>query len=227
VDLCVTYSDADVTDEANLKLFHYEGGAWVDVTTSLDTANNTLCGQVSSFSPFAVFVARKKELKVSALTGAERVEIGKAANVTGDLLSGGEVQVQGGDDKRPGLIAGSIRAVGDARIDRNNRITGNVTLGGELRLPEKKQASTVIIDGTVAEHAQVDPVRLPPVVLSVDPNGGRVKVKQKESADLPPNSASNPAYGSLDADHHATVTLRSGTYYRPCDNDSEKLVIAS
>ena len=213
VDLCVTYSDADVTDEANLKLFHYEGGAWMDVTTSLDTVNNVLCGQVSSLSPFAVFVAKKKELTVSALTGAERVEIGKAANVTGDLLSGGEVQVQGGDDKRPGLITGSIRAVGDARIDRNNHITGNVTLGGQLNLPEKKQASTVVIDGTVAEHAQVDPVRLPPVVLSVDPNGGRVKVKQKESIDLPPNGASNPAYGSLDADHHATVTLRSGTYY--------------
>lgn len=214
VDLCVAYSDADVTDEANLKLFHYEGGAWADVTTSLDTVNNVLCGQVTSFSPFAVFVARKKELKVSALTGAQRVEIGKAANVTGDLLSGGEVQVQEGDDKRPGLIAGSIRAVGDARIGRNNRITGNVTLGGQLLLPEKKQASTVVIDGAVAEHAQVDPVRLPPVVLSVDPKGaGKLKVKQKESIDLPPNSASNPAYGSLDADHHATVTLRSGTYY--------------
>jgi uncharacterized delta-60 repeat protein len=36
------------------RLFHYEGGAWVDVTS--DTAPPEVCGRVSSLSPFALLV---------------------------------------------------------------------------------------------------------------------------------------------------------------------------
>ena len=39
------------------RLFHYQGGAWVDITTSLDTGTSTICGSTSSFSPFAIFVS--------------------------------------------------------------------------------------------------------------------------------------------------------------------------
>ena len=38
-------------------LFHYENGNWVNVTTTIDFANEIVCGTVSSFSPFAVFGA--------------------------------------------------------------------------------------------------------------------------------------------------------------------------
>ena len=40
--------------EAELKLLHFEGGAWMDVTTSLDTVNDIICGDVTSLSPFAI-----------------------------------------------------------------------------------------------------------------------------------------------------------------------------
>lgn len=41
--------------EANLRLLHFEGGLWVDVTTSLDTLAKIICGRVSSVSgPFAL-----------------------------------------------------------------------------------------------------------------------------------------------------------------------------
>ncbi|HJZ13433.1 MAG TPA: PxKF domain-containing protein, partial [Acidobacteriota bacterium] len=36
-------------------LFHYENGAWQNVTTSLDTTSNQVCGQTTSLSPFAIF----------------------------------------------------------------------------------------------------------------------------------------------------------------------------
>jgi hypothetical protein len=39
------------------QLLHYENGAWTNVTTSVDTANQIVCGSVTSFSPFAVFSA--------------------------------------------------------------------------------------------------------------------------------------------------------------------------
>ncbi|MBI4659958.1 MAG: hypothetical protein HY735_14045 [Verrucomicrobia bacterium] len=54
VTLCFSYNDGDFQNEATLQLFHFENGAWVNVTRSLDTMNNVLCGQVTSLSPFAV-----------------------------------------------------------------------------------------------------------------------------------------------------------------------------
>ena len=55
--VCFTYpADVPSEEEAGLKLFHYENSAWVDVTTSLDTVSNVICGEVTSFSPFGIFV---------------------------------------------------------------------------------------------------------------------------------------------------------------------------
>jgi hypothetical protein len=51
----VPYDALEVTgDPAALRLFHYTGGSWVDITTSVDTVNKLVIGSTSSFSPFAV-----------------------------------------------------------------------------------------------------------------------------------------------------------------------------
>lgn len=55
VTVCLSYDDTGITDtEDNLKLFHYEESSWVDITTSLDTETNVICGTTDSFSPFMV-----------------------------------------------------------------------------------------------------------------------------------------------------------------------------
>ena len=43
------------TTEVDPALFHYVDGAWVDVTTSVDSVNKIIHGVVTSLSPFAVF----------------------------------------------------------------------------------------------------------------------------------------------------------------------------
>lgn len=53
VTVCINYG-SQFSDENGLKLFHYEGNAWVDTTVSQDPVNNIICGSVTSFSPFAV-----------------------------------------------------------------------------------------------------------------------------------------------------------------------------
>ena len=50
--VCVTYDPAAFTGSP--QLFHFEGTAWVDVTTSVDTVAHIVCGSVASFSPFAL-----------------------------------------------------------------------------------------------------------------------------------------------------------------------------
>jgi len=54
VTFCVIYNPALFVDPSSLTLQHFESIAWVDVTTSNNTSTNTICGQVTSFSFFAI-----------------------------------------------------------------------------------------------------------------------------------------------------------------------------
>jgi hypothetical protein len=53
VTVCIPY-DPSIPNPQNLKLFHWNGTGWDNVTTSIDPATNTICGQVSGLSPFFV-----------------------------------------------------------------------------------------------------------------------------------------------------------------------------
>jgi hypothetical protein len=60
IEICVSYDDTGMTpeQEASLRLWHWDTllvpPAWVDVTTSVDTVNNKVCGEVSHLSVFAL-----------------------------------------------------------------------------------------------------------------------------------------------------------------------------
>jgi hypothetical protein len=58
IEVCINYSGISFVNESNLRLFHLEDSYWVDVTTSLDTVNDIICGVVSSLSLFAIFEDR-------------------------------------------------------------------------------------------------------------------------------------------------------------------------
>jgi hypothetical protein len=56
IEVCIDYSGITYGNENGLKLTHKkEGEPWRDVTSSLDTQNNIICGIVDSFSLFAIF----------------------------------------------------------------------------------------------------------------------------------------------------------------------------
>ncbi len=57
VTVCIVYDPATMSNpanEQNLKLFHYNGSAWQDITTSVNTISHAICGVTSSLSPFVV-----------------------------------------------------------------------------------------------------------------------------------------------------------------------------
>jgi hypothetical protein len=58
VHLCIDYSGVSYSNPLSLKLMHLTGGSWVDVTTSNNTTTHVICGNTTSFSPFAVFEAQ-------------------------------------------------------------------------------------------------------------------------------------------------------------------------
>ena len=67
ITLCLSYSKVHFNLEFDLKLYHYENGAWTDITTSLDTANDIVCGVTTSLSPFAIFGAPLPPMEVVGL----------------------------------------------------------------------------------------------------------------------------------------------------------------
>jgi hypothetical protein len=57
ITVCISYPELMYGDENKLRLYHQHGGVWEDVTTSLDTTNNIICGASSSLSAFAILEA--------------------------------------------------------------------------------------------------------------------------------------------------------------------------
>jgi hypothetical protein len=54
ITVCVKYDPAQSADPATLRILHFESGAWVDVTTSIETSTRTICGRVNTLSPFVI-----------------------------------------------------------------------------------------------------------------------------------------------------------------------------
>ena len=80
ISICIDYTGASFTDEQNLSLFHQEsGGEWVDITTSLDTENNIICGEVTSLSTFTVFESML-EVDIDIKPGSDPNSINRGSN---------------------------------------------------------------------------------------------------------------------------------------------------
>ena len=52
--ICVDYTAVSFGNESQLKLLHFAGGAWADVTTTLDTQGNIVCGTAATLAPVVV-----------------------------------------------------------------------------------------------------------------------------------------------------------------------------
>lgn len=53
IEICIEYDPLLLESiEEHIKLIHYHGEEWTDITTSLDTENNIVCGETDSLSPF-------------------------------------------------------------------------------------------------------------------------------------------------------------------------------
>jgi hypothetical protein len=88
VEVCVNYSGVSFQDESQLRLFHFEGGAWADRTSSVDTTNKIVCGNVSSLSPFAIFERAAIPVSVDIKPGGHpnTIKLGSGGSVTVAVL---------------------------------------------------------------------------------------------------------------------------------------------
>ncbi len=97
VMLCYEYDPAGmVGPESNLEMFHYDGADWVDITSSIDEANNIICGQTTSLSPFVI--AYRCCDQRGDLDNSGNVEVSDLTSLVAFLFSGGpaaECDVEG------------------------------------------------------------------------------------------------------------------------------------
>lgn len=84
IQICLNYTGINYVNEAGLKLFHFENGAWVDVTSSLDTINKLIYGAVTSLSPFAIFESTQK---TPVITWANPASISYGTPLSGTQLN--------------------------------------------------------------------------------------------------------------------------------------------
>lgn len=71
VAVCLDYTGVSFVDETQLRLLHFESGAWVDITTSLDTAQDVLCGATTSLSPFLVAERAEVAVRIDIKPGSD------------------------------------------------------------------------------------------------------------------------------------------------------------
>ena len=105
VEVCIDYSTVTFTNENNMKLFHFEDGSWVNVTSSHDRANDIICALVDSFSLFGIY-EDEADTEPNAFTFIDvtkvppnRLQTSNAVTITGIdapaaiSVSGGEYQI--------------------------------------------------------------------------------------------------------------------------------------
>jgi len=81
--LCFNY--AGITFNGQPRLFHFQNSTWVDVTISVDTTNQVVCGSVTSLSPFAIFSSGVQNHPPTVQAGLP--EIVEAASPAGAIVA--------------------------------------------------------------------------------------------------------------------------------------------
>ena len=77
----ISYDEAQVDNEESLRLFHWNGSEWEDVTTSVDTVENIVYGQVDSLPPF--FIGEPTVLPVADAGGPYLVQVDYSVDLDG------------------------------------------------------------------------------------------------------------------------------------------------
>jgi hypothetical protein len=128
ISVCINYTGISF---ASPELFHYNGAAWVNVTTSVDPITQIVCGSVTSLSPFALF-----EPKGFAATGNM---ISPHEYHTAALLNNGKVLLAGGEGS--GFISG--------KAELYDPTTGTFSPTGSLNTARGYHMATLLGNGKV------------------------------------------------------------------------------
>ena len=125
---------------ADLRLFHWENNVRRDITTSVDTVNKRVCGEATSFSPFAVGA-----LQTRRTAGADRYETAAKASSSNFSSGVGVAYVTTGEKFPDALAAGAAagKNAGPVLLTR----FGSVPSHTKTELQRLKPKKVVVVGG--------------------------------------------------------------------------------
>jgi len=158
--VCIAYDPGAFSGAP--QLFHYEGGAWIDVTTSVDAVNHIVCGAVSAFSPFA--------LMQPSVGGRLVADAGPDQELECTAPDGAAVTLDGSRSSRgPGVAYrwkgsfGSIEAlVANVRLPLGNNVAHLEVADGRARAEDSVKIRVRDTQPPVIAAASAAPAVLPP-----------------------------------------------------------------
>src|SRR5439155_21016656 len=165
VTVCIHYSGIAFDNVNALRLMHFEGAGFVDVTFSLDTTAQVLCGRTASLSPFVI--VEPAVVPFASLTARVRVEAEEREfEVKGKFTPGA-----GSDGIRPlteevtlqvGAFAATIPA-GSFRRDGRDKFKFKGIVAGarlEVKIEREGKGFEFKAEGKGAQVGRANPVTL-------------------------------------------------------------------
>lgn len=165
VTLCFDYSQASYGNESKLRLLHFENGAWVDVTTSVNTQTNIICGTTTTLSPFLVAEQNVAPVIASIQLPSAPVPIGTSVSIT----------VSFSDENANDAHTATIDWEGgtSAGIVTGSAASGTVTATHTYAVPGVYTISVAVSDGGLST-SRSSTQDAPAYIVVFDPSAGFV-----------------------------------------------------
>ncbi len=133
-----------------------------------------------------------------ALLASQNIELDHYKSVEGDIHSNGGIEF---DNGRPGTVWGSVTALGNIEIARDNTINGDVTANGTVKKDKK-----ATVNGAITSGASLAAVEVPSLSYSCTGTASVIAGKDKQKNVAPGD------YNVLRADKNAQLNLSAGVY---------------
>lgn len=165
IEICFDYSAQTFNNENNLKLLHDDGSGWTDVTTSLDTDADVICGSTTSLSPFVVTELNVAPEVTTVSLPADPVAVGTSVDLSAAFIDGNTQDTHtGAFDWGAGPVSGIVSESGGS---------GTLDLAQAFATPGVFAVEAVVTDGDL-EGRRSSLLDEPGYVVVYDPTGSFV-----------------------------------------------------
>jgi hypothetical protein len=165
IEVCFDYSGQNFNNENNLKLLHDDGSGWTDVTTSLDTTNDIICGTATSLSPFVVTELNVAPEVTSVVLPADPIAIGTSVALMASFTDANT------PDSHTGAFDWGVGSIFGIVTEANG--SGSVDLTQVFDSPGVFAVEAIVSDGDL-EGRRSSMLDEPGYVVVYDPSGSFV-----------------------------------------------------
>jgi Regulator of chromosome condensation (RCC1) repeat len=166
VQVCVTYPELAFKNTKNLRLLHYEGGAWVALPDqTVNTATRTVCASTTSFSPFMIGEIEFAPAVTQVQLIANPIPVNTATQLDATFTD------ENLDDTHTGSFAWNSGSVAGSVIELSG--VGTLGISQAFSTPGVYTITASVSDGDLA-GSRSSTLDMPSYLVVYDPSAGFV-----------------------------------------------------